>query len=142
MDIELKRKRNREKSRLWRKRHPEQLAAYNLKYRLAHPKKMNGYLKAHINKNPVNFKLKQFERRIKRIYNLTLKEFNDLLFLQGNKCAICSREFTHIKMRHLDHNHKTNKVRKFLCAGCNRSIAGLENKEWLKKALVYLAENS
>jgi hypothetical protein len=39
----------------------------------------------------------------------------------------------------VDHNHKTGKVRGLLCDSCNQWLGAIENKQFLEKALVYLA---
>jgi len=46
-----------------------------------------------------------------------------MLLAQGNCCAGCKVSFDECSS-HLDHNHRTNKVRGFLCQPCNQA-AGL-----------------
>lgn len=58
--------------------------------------------------------------RIKKRYGIDQKEYEDMLAKQDNRCAICFRNDR--GKLHVDHCHKTNKVRGFLCGGCNRGI--------------------
>ena len=72
-------------------------------------------------------------------YGLTLDEYHQLFLQQNNRCAICNSEFIHKKHIHIDHCHKTNKVRALLCHGCNTAIGLLkESPKILKSALIYL----
>jgi|SRR5881394_3807392 len=84
--------------RKWRRNNPEKTKAIKLKYEQNHPDRVkNGYLK--------------------RKYGISLKDHQNLVEKQDNKCAICSREFKRIP--YVDHNHTTNKVRGLLCNRCN-----------------------
>ena len=81
--------------------------------------------------------------RLKKKFNLTNEWFDDKLKFQGNKCAICSREFTWEDKNHtphVDHNHETNKVRGILCDWCNKGLGNFEDSlDRLKAAIDYLA---
>jgi hypothetical protein len=74
---------------------------------------------------------------LRKHYGITIKQYDELLKKQNNKCAICNRES--IYKLHVDHNHKSGKVRGLLCGSCNRGI-GLfgESLELLQKAKEYL----
>lgn len=65
----------------------------------------------------------------------------EILMVQDGKCAICQVEISlKVDQRHrtcIDHNHATNKVRGLLCNRCNVLMAGVDDEEWLKKAIVY-----
>lgn len=76
--------------------------------------------------------------RYLRNYGITLKDFNDLLEKQNNECLICQEKN---KRFHLDHCHKTGKIRGILCAQCNTGI-GLfkENVEYLTNAIRYITK--
>jgi hypothetical protein len=56
--------------------------------------------------------------------------------IQGNKCAICGCKS---RLR-LDHDHKTNQARGYLCHSCNRDIVILDKPDKLAKAMAYLAK--
>jgi hypothetical protein len=60
-----------------------------------------------------------------RAYGITRDEMIVLLEQQHNACAICHKEFT--DEPHVDHDHKTGKVRGLLCSPCNLGIGKLED---------------
>ena len=55
---------------------------------------------------------------IKYKYNMTREDFEIMSNLQNNNCAICGEE---VKL-HVDHCHKTGKIRGLLCRNCNTSL--------------------
>ena len=57
-------------------------------------------------------------RRLKR-YGLTRDEYTALLSSQEHRCAICEAELHNNRLTHVDHCHKTGKVRGILCHHCN-----------------------
>lgn len=61
--------------------------------------------------------------RIERTYDISRIEYEELLKLQGNKCAICRGSFKS-KRPAIDHDHVTNLVRGLLCDGCNNELLG------------------
>lgn len=67
---------------------------------------------------------------LKRIYGITLEEFNSLLKEQNNQCCICKTKNPKGKgdRFHVDHCHTTGKVRGLLCGKCNCAI-GLLNED-------------
>ena len=76
--------------------------------------------------------------RLKK-YGLTVAEFNALLALQSNKCAVCLNDFTGGKDTHIDHDHSTGRVRGLLCGCCNRGIGQFrDSSERLAAAAAYL----
>ena len=91
-----------------------------------------------MNKDKLNKKRKNF--RLKKLYNITLKEYNYLLKTQNGRCAICNG-YEKVKNRNLavDHNHKTNKIRGLLCYRCN-VLLGMAHDDinFLYKIIKYL----
>lgn len=71
-------------------------------------------------------------------YGITQKQLDAQVLFQESKCAICG--ILDEKL-HIDHDHKTNKVRGLLCGKCNRGI-GLFNDspELLANAQRFLNE--
>jgi hypothetical protein len=79
------------------------------------------------------------ERRAKYRFNLTYEEYEEKRVKQ-DVCAICSTQLTSGKMgAHLDHCHKTGKVREFLCPCCYVGLGHFkDNTESLMSAIKYL----
>lgn len=84
-------------------------------------------------------KMRDYHLRAK--YGISLTEYEILLEIQQGKCAICGSDGNGKKL-HLDHCHKTQKVRGFLCNGCNGGI-GLfrEDITRLQNAIEYLKKH-
>lgn len=77
--------------------------------------------------------------RLKAYYCLTPLDFNLLLKLQNNRCAICRQKFQGTNYPYVDHNHKTKKVRGLLCLRCNMALGQLKDDiELMRNAIRYL----
>ena len=79
--------------------------------------------------------------RLKRHYNLTLQQFNQMLEQQKGVCAICRQPETFKNRKYLtiDHNHQTGKIRGLLCHNCNLLLGhSKENLATLYAAISYL----
>lgn len=78
--------------------------------------------------------------RIKKEYGLTKEQYENLLAKQNGKCAICNNGSPSRFSLHIDHCHKTKKVRGLLCNKCNQAI-GLFNESvaLFKKAIEYIS---
>jgi hypothetical protein len=91
--------------KIYRRTHPEKISAYQTNYRLVHPEIMAAI-------------------RMLSKYHLTRFEFDNILKSQSGLCAICNEKLT---KPHIDHDHKTGKVRGLLCGNCNRAIGMLKD---------------
>lgn len=86
-------------------------------------------------------------RNLKKKYGITLEDLEKMLRDQGNKCAICGQEiflFGSSKnlTAHVDHDHKTGKVRGLLCHECNIGLGKFrDNTDYLLSAISYLKKN-
>lgn len=81
---------------------------------------------------------------LKRLYGITLEEYNTLFLNQKGCCSICEvhqLDLTDPRALAVDHNHTTGKVRGLLCSTCNKAL-GLFNDsiDLLMKATNYLKE--
>jgi len=76
----------------------------------------------------------------KRMYGISLKEYEELLRVQKGKCNICgAHESLEIKKLAVDHSHDSEKVRGLLCQRCNLMLGKFnENLECLTRAKKYL----
>src|SRR5437879_1882278 len=82
-------------------------------------------------------------KRVRKQVGMSVVEFERLRALQGNRCAICRREFDDTLMGRprLDHDHETNEVRGLLCHGCNIGIGAFRDSPALvARALWYLEQ--
>lgn len=128
----------------YRKEHyakdPQKYAAVSRKWSKENPEKRNAMRRAWCAKNPE----KHNASRRKTMYGLLDVDFKEMLSAQGNKCAVCSREFTKTCRKdtpHVDHCHTTGKIRGLLCGPCNSGIGHLQDSllvilnaaEYLKK---------
>jgi hypothetical protein len=74
--------------------------------------------------------------RLKKLYGLTVEQFEELRSLQNNRCKICGVEMLR---PNVDHNHQTGKVRGLLCNNCNRGLGHLKDSiPNLLSAVAYL----
>lgn len=74
------------------------------------------------------------EKAWQRRYGITRQDYETLLELQGDSCAICKtmdvgrKGHTHF---HVDHDHETGKVRGLLCDLCNRGLGYFKDDAYL-----------
>lgn len=82
--------------------------------------------------------IKEYQRSwgLKNLYNLTPKQYNEILAAQNGGCAICGST----KRLAVDHSHDSKQVRGILCFRCNTNLAVLENTSWVFNAESYLAK--
>ena len=95
--------------------------------------------------NPIKTHLYDRKSRLKRVYGLSLEEYERMHAEQNGLCAICgSSDAKRPKHRVrgylcVDHCHKTGKVRGLLCWKCNAAMGNLEDDiALLEKAAAYL----
>lgn len=92
-----------------------------------------------------DYRQRRLERDAKRLYGATPEELQAILDSQRGLCAICGGSPGKIGAKgtvgrlHLDHDHRTGKLRGFLCGNCN-TMLGLakESREILLRAMGYL----
>lgn len=79
---------------------------------------------------------------LRRLYGISIDDYEAILEAQGGVCLICSEPPTvRGRKRHLevDHNHSNGQVRGLLCNKCNTGIGGLrDDPTMLKRAILYL----
>jgi len=76
---------------------------------------------------------------VKRVYDLTPADYNNLLAWQRGRCYIC-QQLPRSKRLAVDHDHRTGEVRGLLCAndewGCNHTLARVLNDEGMARRLL------
>lgn len=83
-------------------------------------------------------RLTAWTRYLQKTYSIDSTTYMQLLELQNGRCAICKTEPTNQRL-HVDHHHKTGKIRGLLCSKCNQAIGLLnESSELFDAAKKYL----
>ena len=82
------------------------------------------------------------ERRYKKLFGITIADYNRMFADQLGCCKICSRHQSTLNKRlDVDHDHKTKRVRGLLCNNCNRGLGHLKDSiSNLQTAIAYLSE--
>lgn len=90
-------------------------------------------------------KLRKDERRSRYIfktYGISQEQYLSMMQLQDCKCSICEDKLDD-KNAHIDHDHKSLKVRSILCSRCNQAIGLMrEDVSILKSAVRYLEKHN
>ena len=74
--------------------------------------------------------------RLKKIYNITLEDYNNMYNNVHGKCEICNLYYDKLNV---DHCHITGKIRGLLCTPCNTALGQLKDDvSILKNAITYL----
>lgn len=124
---EHKKETDRAKTARWRAADPERQRTYDREYQ------------ARRRLEP-EFRQRRNEFEMVRKYGLTMADFDALLASQGGVCAICkgSRSGPGVRF-HVDHCHKSSKVRGLLCSRCNTAIGLLQDDPLIaESAAAYL----
>ncbi len=92
-------------------------------------------------RNTPDGKIRNLAQKLKP-FGLTLEQFNAMMERCGGKCEICGgTDFGRSKRPHIDHCHKTGKVRGLLCLSCNQVLGRFEDSaERLRRAADYLEQ--
>jgi dCMP deaminase len=86
------------------------------------------------------YKEQNRDRALKRTYGISLKDYGNILTLQGGGCAICKVKPTDSdKNFPVDHDHKTGQIRGILCRRCNMVLGQLKDDPGnIRSAVSYL----
>ena len=95
---------------------PEYLKKYYIKYKEKYALKYQN--------NKEEIKQRSWKNRIKRKFNLTVDDYNNMVDEQKGLCAICGR----VPKRKLsiDHCHNSKIIRGLLCRQCNYNLGWYE----------------
>lgn len=100
-------------------------------------------------RDPTTNSLYACRSNLKRKYGMTIREYEEILCRQNQRCAICGRNENGRAYKHgqpkrfcLDHNHTTGKIRGLLCSTCNRVVGIIETRsDLLERAKNYIVEH-
>ena len=130
----------------FQKRTPEQQAEYNARRREKYAEcaetreKAKAAARLWAQSNPDGKKA----QRLAAAYGIALSDFNDMMAMQNNACAICGySDMSDPKIFPVvDHCHTTGKVRGILCSSCNHGLGKFKDDVTrLMLAAAYLARN-
>lgn len=100
----------------------EKKKIYQKAYRLAHIERVN---------------IKDREKHLRRNYDITTEQYEEIMVKQGRVCAICRKPEKFRKHLSVDHNHTTGEVRGLLCNFCNYGMGFLDNSDFMAAAKAY-----
>ena len=82
------------------------------------------------------------DRWLRSTYKLSRKQFDMMVHVQNNQCAICGFRFIHdnrMTKPHIDHCHESGKIRGLLCSSCNKGIGQFkDNVAAMRSAIEYV----
>ena len=131
----------------------EQKKEYQRKYYLKNKERLLSYRSDYYTRNKEVFltrakdwtKNNKHSRRanvIKSVYKISLEEY-DLLFKKQEGCCQCCK--THqsdlTKTLHIDHDHKTGKIRGLLCSTCNSALGFVKDDITTLQNMIKYLEN-
>lgn len=91
-------------------------------------------------------KLKKRDYNLRKCFGIGLVDFEKMEDEQDHVCAICGNKETTERNGvqlplHVDHNHRTGKIRGLLCNRCNRTVGLFEdNIDIMASAISYLQQ--
>ena len=84
-----------------------------------------------------NEKTKEYQFQTQ--YGIAYGDRDVMIASQDGKCMVCLNKFKNGKDSHVDHCHKTGKIRAILCAKCNPGLGYFDDDiEKLQRAIEYL----
>lgn len=80
-----------------------------------------------------------FDQSLRRLYGITLDQYNAKAAEQGGRCGLCGRAPETDRRMHVDHDHATGKIRDLLCHHCNLLLGNAQDSvDRLQLAIAYL----
>ena len=77
---------------------------------------------------------------LKYQHGITIEDYDRMYEAQEGKCGICKKLMTE---PHVDHCHKSGKIRELLCGNCNLGIGNLQDDiEILLNAIEYVRKHN
>ena len=141
MQTDTRRKYKRIYQKEWDKKYPEKRNLYHRRWYARHIEKARIYHRDRMRKwvkaNPI--KARQYKRKtsLKTKFGLSLEGFEKLFNMHKGKCWVCNGPPTgRWKRLHVDHCHKTGKVRGLLCHNCNTALGHLRDSTKIIKSLL------
>lgn len=114
------------------------LTYLNIEDRRAYQRKWNSLLANKEKRKTVN-RVQRLRRK-----GLTINSYEEKWLAQGKVCDICKSDDPHTKRGwHVDHDHKTGKLRSILCSHCNVMLGtAFDSVDRLQAGIEYLKRYS
>lgn len=108
-----------------------------------HPNQL-AYSKRWRAKNKERWEVIRADAKHMSMYGISLRERELIFEDQGWACAICGiTKPTTTRKWHIDHDHKSNRVRGILCHSCNLMLGhAKDDVSLLRKAITYLEKGN
>ena len=96
------------------------------------------YFRKYNIENEEKLKLQARKSWLKRMYNITPEQYDEMLKRQNGTCAICKRPESKFSVKGavmalaVDHDHAAGTIRGLLCFRCNRFFVGIGNEDNIK----------
>jgi len=129
-----------ERHKKWAEKNREHLNRYQREWRARNRDKVRGYNRKWYKYAPHIARAKALRRH----FGITPEDVISMLERQGGRCAICLTQTPGGKGTfHVDHDHRTGRVRGLLCRKCNIGL-GCFKDDWarLQSAVSYLRISS
>ncbi len=95
--------------------------------------------------NKDKWHVRQRRDALRKLYGMTLDEYDAMFYEQGGQCAICGSEYIGrkgAKYFNVDHDHKTGVTRGLLCRHCNIGLGSfMDDPEILASAIQYVQQH-
>jgi len=138
------REKQRQQARAWRARNKETLAAKKRQWRKNRSPEAKANAKLRIARWQKANRVKTEAYRVRRVYKIkTIAEAITLVERRLTEpCNICGKPAGKGHRSHIDHCHKTGKIRGILCITCNRILGNVkDNPTTLRALAVYLEKH-
>jgi hypothetical protein len=121
---------------------PEKVKARVRKWQQENPDRYREKQRKYREENAALIKSKLRSWYLEKTYGITVEQYNEIFARQGGRCAICGAKPNAKISLHVDHSHKTGKIRGLLCFRCNNGIGDFrENPVILHKAASYIVRD-
>ncbi len=89
------------------------------------------YKRDYWQKNKAKFRSLARDRHLRNTYGLSAQKYEAMLEAQGRRCAACRdvlpSNAPRAQVPHVDHCHRTGKVRGILCPRCNSTLGMMKD---------------
>jgi hypothetical protein len=136
-DIIKKREQNR---RWYWKNHDKVIASYN-KNKEKYKEKRHQWYENWYKNHGVEYQENKRNQYLEKKYGLTTDQKRKLCEDSNWECKICHKKVETLRKAHIDHDHKTGKIRGILCSKCNLGLGMFDDSiNYLKSAIIYLEQ--